>query len=345
MLVEDRDRAVDVVLVGDLLHPALGFVHLVDGLELAHLADLALDPLLLDLELAPGVVGALLGRLVGLPPPAPRCPSPPPGAGGRGGRASRCPALSASSACRSRFFARARSGRPAPAWTVVSKAMVVAVASRRARRLFSISRTDSSSIWIGTWDSASPRIALKMAVKKRRMRVNMAASPESGEDSTSGPAGARLLGRGRGRNRRLGHAREAPLGLPLRHVALRVAEEQLRARDECSGPSGPGGPRPGCACAPRPPRRPAAGPLPGSAARSPRGSSAISSSVYFSFCSARKDRKSAKTRSSTLKSLLTSLSLRAKTCPTASPYPRSARPPVLPRPRTSARSSRRPADR
>ena len=45
------------------LHALLGVVHGVDGLELAELADLALDPLLLDLELGAGVVGPRLGRL------------------------------------------------------------------------------------------------------------------------------------------------------------------------------------------------------------------------------------------------------------------------------------------
>ena len=59
----------------------------------------------------------------------------------------------------------------------VSNAMVVAVASRSVRRLFSISRTDSSRIWIGTWDSDLPMMALTMAEKKRRIRVNMAGLP------------------------------------------------------------------------------------------------------------------------------------------------------------------------
>ena len=36
------------------LHAALGLVHGVDGLQLAELADLALDALLLDLQLARG---------------------------------------------------------------------------------------------------------------------------------------------------------------------------------------------------------------------------------------------------------------------------------------------------
>src|SRR5262249_36258547 len=146
---------------------------------------------------------------------------------------------------------------------------VVAVASRSARRLSSISRTDSSSMATGTWPSASPRMALKTALKNRPMRLNMGALLYAGsfEDSTlrglvwgeerAAAAGAAVLML-RLRNEGLGlyglgavlravndiancipRAAFSPrsrgdllLRFPLRHELLRIVDEQLGPRGE-----------------------------------------------------------------------------------------------------------------
>ena len=94
----------------------------------------------------------------------------------------------------------------------------------------------------GTWPSASPRIALKIALKKRPMRVNMEASPERGENRRQGRCVA---------------ASRAPSGrgdLGLRPALSASAMNFWGSRSSSSaagrarGPSSPGGPRPCCAC-------------------------------------------------------------------------------------------------